>query len=89
MPDKQRGPADRLSRCPYCARPYNRHRTIEGQGAPEPGDVSICIGCGEVCIFNESLRLRRPTQAERRDALADRNVTQLRRRVMIGQYDRN
>jgi len=32
---------------------------------PEPGDVSLCIHCGEPSVFDDNLELREPTKAER------------------------
>jgi hypothetical protein len=51
-------------RCPYCGRKLSAASHFSEEVAPHPGDISICIGCGEVLLFDEGLRVRRPTTAE-------------------------
>jgi len=35
----------------------------KGHG-PKPGDVTICFGCVGICMFDENLQLRLPTDEE-------------------------
>lgn len=51
-----------LMACPYCAKvldadPHDRT-------APGNGDITLCVGCGEWCIFTNNLTLRKPTDEE-------------------------
>ena len=50
--------------CPYCGHKFNRQAGVETNDKPKAGDVSLCIKCGGVLIFNKKLRMRRPTAKE-------------------------
>lgn len=45
---------------------------------PEPGDMSVCIGCGEVLQFDERLRLV-PMKASQIAALLPDEAAELRK----------
>jgi hypothetical protein len=55
--------------CPYCGRRNELHAEATGPDgrAPKPGDVTICWGCVGVCIFDENMALRLPTDEEFED----------------------
>jgi hypothetical protein len=42
-------------------------RTTEAysNAKPKPGDVSLCLNCGTLCIFTETFMLRKPTPEEK------------------------
>lgn len=63
-----------LDHCPYCQAECDRVRQAFGNEAPEPGDVSICLKCGVPCIFDDKLRLRRPTPEEQKEVYANEEV---------------
>lgn len=53
--------------CPWCGKTNELGTKIQGgAGGPQPGSLSICIGCGEIGVFGPApdLALRRPTEAE-------------------------
>ncbi len=54
------------TKCPACGRTNNRSSAVEGVDPtpPEPGDVSICIGCGSIGIYTADLGMRAPTMVE-------------------------
>jgi hypothetical protein len=57
--------------CPLCG---HRHSHVFGvfvDAAPTPGDVSLCIRCGAVNVFDDCLALRSPTAAEWRELEQD------------------
>jgi hypothetical protein len=51
------------SRCPQCDYRLDGSTHVQGQnpGPPEEGDVSICINCGQVLIYDAEVRLRKAT----------------------------
>lgn len=57
--------------CPYCSRvnECSTSATNPDKVAPEPGDVSICIGCAGIAIYTET-GVRLPTHVEHEEALA-------------------
>ena len=44
---------------------------LEGDDLPEPGCFSICINCGGLAVFTETMALRKPTDAEIEEMPAD------------------
>jgi hypothetical protein len=56
------------SLCPICGHFLDAASSItDPEGTPNPGDVSLCIGCGFRLMFDQQLRLRLPTVAEQRE----------------------
>jgi hypothetical protein len=63
--------------CPYCLAAFNgAARVTELGSAPEDGDVSICVVCHQVSVFqgDASGGLRKPTDDERRVFDADAEI---------------
>jgi hypothetical protein len=55
--------------CANCGKRLDRASGVVDKHArnfkrPQAGDLSLCIGCGHVSVFDENLRLREPTDAE-------------------------
>jgi hypothetical protein len=49
-----------------------------GKGAPKAGDLSLCVYRGSLNVFDDGLRLRKPTDEEYFAAAADRKIQNLR-----------
>lgn len=48
--------------CPVCNHKLNAMmNTGDEIGAPEPGDISVCDGCGGYLIFNSEFNLTSPS----------------------------
>lgn len=55
--------------CPYCACRLDAASGVadkgdDDPGRPDPGSLSVCIQCGQVLIFDETLKLRKPAHNE-------------------------
>jgi hypothetical protein len=51
--------------CPHCGHRHDAATNLEAPRAPGKGDVSICLECGGVALFDmDPVRLRMPTPAE-------------------------
>jgi hypothetical protein len=61
-------------RCPKCRHTLSAAMGMDTDNKPRPGDATICINCGIAMIFDESLRPRFPTDAERKELAANENV---------------
>jgi hypothetical protein len=48
--------------------------TEDGNAAPKPDDVTLCIKCGAISVFDENLGLRSPTLEEYDQALTQRET---------------
>jgi hypothetical protein len=54
---------------------------------PEPGDTTLCIGCGAVNVFTDDLTLRAPTDEEMSAALAEPIIQMARRAIFVVKRD--
>lgn len=69
--------------CPFC-----RH-TLDAATAgpsnpdavPKPGDVTVCIECGAVLLFDDGLKVRGPTPEELVEILQDRSAVAMIRTI--------
>jgi hypothetical protein len=63
------------SRCPHCGQRLNAVGVLgespNDTPIPIPGDVTVCIGCGEVLTFDRRLRLKKATLAQLGDLEPD------------------
>jgi hypothetical protein len=60
--------------CPHCCQHHEAATHMGGADfEPDDGDVTICLGCGRLCIFDSESYggLRKPTKKEQRTI--DRN----------------
>jgi uncharacterized protein YehS (DUF1456 family) len=54
-----------VDHCPYCGYKCDAVTCIEKEGAfPRSGDITMCLNCGKGLIFDERLKMRRPTVEE-------------------------
>ena len=48
--------------CPHCGTVLNAATAAEESGgSPSPGDVTLCVECGEWCLFDDELKLKKPS----------------------------
>ena len=55
------------SSCPYCQYILDGHLSIypdDRDAIPSPGDVTVCISCASILVFDETLRVRAPRKGE-------------------------
>jgi hypothetical protein len=52
----------RITLCPHCTCTLNMHGSMSHEAPPSPGDVTICINCGEPCEFAENMTLKVPSK---------------------------
>lgn len=51
--------------CSNCHHPIESTTEVYGDNnTPAPGAISICFYCGQICVFEEDLSLRKITQDE-------------------------
>jgi hypothetical protein len=65
------------SKCRFCGYGTDAASTLDG-AKPGPGDVCLCINCGEWNILDRKLRFRKPTDAEYEDIATDPRCQKLR-----------
>jgi hypothetical protein len=68
--------------CVSCAHAMNR---TTGDGKLEPGDFTLCIRCGALNVFDDDLRLRKPTRKEAREANAMGEMQDMQAAIMAVQ----
>jgi hypothetical protein len=69
------------SRCPLCKHTLDAVECASGRSRPSPGLPTICIYCGEVLVFDDSLSLRKPTVEDSADFAENPHWDLLRRAV--------
>jgi hypothetical protein len=53
------------SRCPKCDYKLNGASIVSGEDvAPQPGDFSICLNCGQLLVYIDGTLLRKATAVE-------------------------
>jgi hypothetical protein len=62
------------SNCPACGKGFNAATAAVGDAVPKPGDWTLCIECGVVLAFDETLMPRALTEDEQREAEADPRI---------------
>jgi hypothetical protein len=51
--------------CPYCGKAFSAATAMcEPEATPRPGDVTICVNCRGVLVFNQALRVQVPSPDE-------------------------
>jgi hypothetical protein len=58
--------------CPFCGHALDAATAVpdNAEAAPDTGDVTVCLACAGILIFDETLSVRRPTTAELREAMS-------------------
>lgn len=52
-----------MDQCPTCAYRFDAATSADDKPvSPQPGDLSICLNCGEALVFGEDLRYTIATQ---------------------------
>lgn len=69
--------------CPHCGVVNDSCTDAFGDCAPSPGDVSVCILCSGLGIYEKDLSLRSPTDAEDAELNRDERITAVRAEVMV------
>ena len=71
------------SRCPSCGHELNTAAAFSGSddAGPEPGDRTVCLECGHVMKFDESLRPVELTVDETIEAAQNPEIQQMLRAI--------
>jgi hypothetical protein len=61
------------TQCPHCGKDLDMASPAFSKKRPRPRDISICINCGEWCVFTGT-GLRKPSDEEHMDWAKDRKT---------------
>jgi hypothetical protein len=67
--------------CPFCGQHHEAvSRARSSTDYPDDGDVTMCLACGEICIFDSDVAggLRKPTKREQRIFDRDPRIREVR-----------
>lgn len=53
-----------IANCPNCGKKVDAAMSVNGKRKPRWGDVSICIECHHISVYDNGLQLRNPTDDE-------------------------
>lgn len=72
------GEGQKEAECPYCHQKLDRSTGVSPHNPedrlPKPGDVSVCIECGEVSYFDAAMNMVELSQQERDELMKDEHV---------------
>jgi hypothetical protein len=72
-------------KCPGCGKKLDAATHADDPGLkPSPGDYSICLYCGALHVFDETLRLRPPSIKELLKIAGNTEILDLQRRRKRG-----
>ncbi len=66
------------NRCPFCGKLTDY---ALGPASPQPGDVSVCMSCRNVNVFDEKMGLRKPTAEEACELAADLRIQEVKKAI--------
>ena len=66
---KRRSYSTPRAKCPVCSYQTDRAGATEDDGAPRPGDLTVCLNCGELMEFDERLEFRQLGEEEKAKAM--------------------
>ena len=70
--------------CPFCGTYHNAATDTDfGGSMPCPGDIAVCFDCTAVAVYDDDLRLRRPTDAESAEIKRDPEISRARFAVLL------
>jgi hypothetical protein len=55
---------NKAARCPACLKTLDGATDLKGQATPKPDDLSVCVYCGQINVFQTDLTLRAMRQPE-------------------------
>lgn len=68
------------TKCPHCGYHADRQGAVDDSDAtPTPGDVSLCISCGEWAVYDGGLALQSPSREQSREFSRDPDLKRIRR----------
>lgn len=73
-----------LNLCAVCNHELDGATQVGGENKPNPGDVSICVRCANVAVFDDDLKLRQPTAEEQK--LFDEDLLISEAKVLIRNF---
>jgi hypothetical protein len=61
--------------CAYCGHPLDAATAMDdGPTKPKPGDITMCIKCGFLLVFDDAMKMAKPDQALLAEALEHPDV---------------
>ena len=70
-------------KCETCGQLLDAVTHVNGPAKPSPGDLSICVYCGTLTVFNNELRRRALTGKEMIAAAGDVRVLAIQTKIRL------
>ncbi len=70
------------SACPYCGKFGGSAAGDAENPEPSPGDIVLCLRCGEILVFADDLTVRSPTTEELLSAAKLAGLDDMRRNIL-------
>lgn len=70
--------------CPCCGRTHDAAtNALDNHKLPIPGDITVCIDCAAISIFDDQLVRRLPTAAEAGQLATDHRLARVQQHVRL------
>ena len=75
------GPSVRvpMSECLGCGKRMDGATGVDHRSRPQPGNITVCIGCGHIMAFADDMRMRNLTDEEMHDIAGDPRLIAVQR----------
>lgn len=77
------------NRCPHCEHILEGATGVTTQNAPKPGDVTLCIYCAAVLVFQDDMRVRLPVEEEANEFASNGELMKMQKIVKLAIRRRN
>ena len=67
--------------CLNCGKDLDACEQINGDGGPRPGNITVCLYCGHVMVFDEKMKFRDLNDAEMVEVAGDPRLVEMGRLV--------
>jgi len=68
-----------MVKCLGCGAPNDATSPTHGGNKPSEGDVTVCMYCGHISVFNADLTLRNPNDEEAYAIAGDQRILQIQK----------
>jgi hypothetical protein len=69
--------------CPKCGYSFNHTSNLTGKGRPKPGDITLCMRCGQILLFRPDLTVE--LAADEQAVLAELKP-EARRKLVLARF---
>jgi len=74
---------DTTGSCPYCGKRFDHTSDVESEHVPEPGNITICVGCAGILVFGNNMEIQKPTPDQLEELKSHPAVKRMQSAVLL------